>query len=85
MSVTKELEMFGCRKEDIEHGVELYSMGAPKNGKLSKEDYGCLFLAMSIQSDVQELVSMGHSRYNEQIRHFLNRSKYLISKVMKGE
>jgi hypothetical protein len=43
---------------------------------------GCLMLAMGILSDAQEVMEHGNT---EQARQFINKSKYILSKLMDEE
>jgi hypothetical protein len=75
MAITStDTQMFGCTQESMDAMVEdnLYrSMLGDTNG--------LLMLAMGILSDAQHVMACGDT---EQARQFINKSKYVISKVM---
>lgn len=75
MTITStDVEMFGCTQDAMDAMMEdcLYrSMLGDTNG--------ALMLAMSILSDAQHVMACGNT---EQARQFINKSKYVISKVM---
>ena len=65
--IPREIVMYGCYAEDIDAELE-ECMG-------SKEMY-----AMSILSDAQHVLAHGDA---ETARQFMNKAKYVISKVMR--
>ena len=65
-------DMFGCSKEELLEVCE--NAQQPYMGGLS-------MLAMSILSDAQECIAMGH---NNMARQFINRAKFIISKQEKN-
>lgn len=75
MTITStDTEMFGCTQKAMDAMMEdsLYrSMLGDTNG--------LLMLAMGILSDAQHVMACGNT---EQARQFINKSKYVISKVM---
>lgn len=75
MAITStDVEMFGCTQQAMDNMVEdsLYrSMLGDTNG--------ALMLAMGILSDAQHVMAHGDT---EQARQFINKSKYVIGKVM---
>lgn len=75
MTITNtDVEMFGCTQKAMDAMMEdsLYrSMLGDTNG--------ALMLAMSILSDAQHVMACGNT---DQARQFINKSKYVISKVM---
>jgi hypothetical protein len=75
MTITStDVQMFGCTQDAMDAMMEdsLYrSMLGDTNG--------ALMLAMGILSDAQHVMACGNT---EQARQFINKSKYVISKVM---
>jgi hypothetical protein len=75
MTITStDVQMFGCTQKAMDAMMEdsLYrSMLGDTNG--------LLMLAMGILSDAQHVMACGNT---EQARQFINKSKYVISKVM---
>jgi hypothetical protein len=75
MTITStDVEMFGCTQKAMDDMIKscLYrSMIGDTNG--------VLMLAMSILSDAQHVMACGNT---EQARQFINKSKYVIGKVM---
>lgn len=75
MTITStDVEMFGCTQKAMDAMMEdcLYrSMLGDTNG--------ALMLAMGILSDAQHVMACGNT---DQARQFINKSKYVISKVM---
>ena len=75
MTITStDVEMFGCTQKAMDAMMEdsLYrSMLGDTNG--------ALMLAMGILSDAQHVMACGNT---EQARQFINKSKYVIGKVM---
>ena len=70
MAVQDEIKMFGCTKAQIDAGVQQESFGNP------------LMYAAGIISDAQQVLEFGDA---EQARQFMNKAKYIIFQVMKGE
>lgn len=69
-----EVQMFGCTQKALDTMLEdsLYrSMLGDTNG--------ALMLTMGILSDAQHVMACGNT---EQARQFINKSKYVIGKVM---
>lgn len=75
MTITStDVQMFGCTQAAMDAMMEdsLYrSMLGDTNG--------ALMLAMGILSDAQHVMACGNT---EQARQFINKSKYVIGKVM---
>ena len=75
MTITStDVQMFGCTQQAMDDMVEdnLYrSVLGDTNGQL--------MLAMGILSDAQHVMAHGDT---EQARQFINKSKYVISKLM---
>lgn len=65
--ISRELVMYGCYAKDIDFELE--------ESMSSKEMY-----AMSILSDAQHVMAHGDT---ETARQFINKAKYVISKVMR--
>lgn len=65
--ISRELVMYGCYAMDIDFELE--------ESMSSKEMY-----AMSILSDAQHVMAHGDT---ETARQFINKAKYVISKVMR--
>jgi Na+/phosphate symporter len=65
--ISRELVMYGCYAMDIDFELE--------ESTSSKEMY-----AMSILSDAQHVMAHGDT---ETARQFINKAKYVISKVMR--
>jgi hypothetical protein len=75
MTITStDVQMFGCTQQAMDAMMEdsLYrSMLGDTNG--------ALMLAMGILSDAQHVMACGNT---DQARQFINKSKYVIGKVM---
>jgi hypothetical protein len=67
MTMTNEQEMYGCSKADLDEMID--DALNPYMG----EHY---MLAMSILSDAQERIAIGHG---DIARQYINRAKYVIS------
>lgn len=75
MTITStDVQMFGCTQDDMDSMIEV-SMYRSVLGDTN----GLLMLAMGILSDAQHVMACGNT---EQARQFINKSKYVISKVM---
>jgi len=75
MTITStDVQMFGCTQGDMDSMIEV-SMYRSVLGDTN----GLLMLAMGILSDAQHVMACGNT---EQARQFINKSKYVISKVM---
>lgn len=72
MDQEKEVRMFGCTLEDLRRGVE-DSLAVKLNAG------GYQMVAMSILSDAQELIAMGH---NERARQEMNKAKWIIQQYL---
>ena len=76
----RERDCFGCTIQELKDNTFMTDWLDPNS---------ILMLSMSIQSDIQELISMGgntDSQYfnrDETIRQYLNRSKYLVSEAIR--
>jgi hypothetical protein len=66
--------MFGCTQDAMDSLVE-----ASLYRSMLGDTNGLLMLAMGILSDAQHVMAHGDT---EQARQFINKSKYVISKVM---
>lgn len=67
----RERDCFGCSIEDLRNGVGgLFSWKSPES---------LILLSASIQSDCQELLDRDAD--SNQIRQYLNRSKYVLSEA----
>lgn len=75
MTITNgDVDMFGCTQDDMDNLVE-----ASLYRSVLGDTNGLLMLAMGILSDAQHVMACGNT---EQARQFINKSKYVISKVM---
>jgi len=75
MTITStDVQMFGCTQGEMDAMIEV-SMYRSVLGDTN----GLLMLAMGILSDAQHVMACGNT---EQARQFINKSKYVISKVM---
>lgn len=75
MAITStDVEMFGCTQKAMDDMME-NSLHRSMLGDTS----GLLMLAMGILSDAQHVMACGNT---EQARQFINKSKYVIGKVM---
>jgi hypothetical protein len=75
MTITStDVEMFGCTQKEMDNMVE-----ASLYRSMLGDTNGLLMLAMGILSDAQHVMACGNT---EQARQFINKSKYVISKVM---
>jgi hypothetical protein len=75
MTITStDVEMFGCTQKAMDSMVE-----ASLYRSMLGDTNGLLMLAMGILSDAQHVMACGNT---EQARQFINKSKYVISKVM---
>jgi hypothetical protein len=75
MTITStDVQMFGCTQAAMDSMIEV-SMYRSVLGDTN----GLLMLAMGILSDAQHVMACGNT---EQARQFINKSKYVIGKVM---
>jgi len=75
MTITStDVQMFGCTQKEMDNMVE-----ASLYRSMLGDTNGLLMLAMGILSDAQHVMACGNT---EQARQFINKSKYVISKVM---
>lgn len=74
----RERMMYGCTVAELETALQesLYLKLERTPGE------GIKLLAVSVLSDVQELLERGH---NEEARQLINRAKYLIMRNPQGE
>ena len=78
MTITNtDTQMFGCTQEAMD---DLYEANLYRS--VLGDKTGCLMLAMGILSDAQEVMAHGNT---EQARQFINKSKYILSKLMDEE
>jgi hypothetical protein len=68
--IQREIKMYGCTRAQIDAGVQQESLGNP------------LMYAAGIISDAQQVLEFGDA---EQARQFMNKAKYIIFQVMRGE
>jgi hypothetical protein len=75
MTITStDVQMFGCTQGDMDSMME-----ASMYRSMLGDTNGLLMLAMGILSDAQHVMACGNT---EQARQFINKSKYVIGKVM---
>ena len=75
MTITStDVEMFGCTQDAMDSMVE-----ASLYRSMLGDTNGLLMLAMGILSDAQHVMACGNT---DQARQFINKSKYVIGKVM---
>ena len=78
MTITStDTQMFGCTQESMD---DLYQRNLYRS--TLGDNTGSLMLAMSILSDAQHVMACGDT---EQARQFINKSKYILSKLMDKE
>ena len=73
-TTSTDVKMFGCTQEAMDNMVE-----ASVYRSVLGDTQGLLMLAMGILSDAQHVMACGNT---EQARQFINKSKYVIGKVM---
>lgn len=75
MTITStDVEMFGCTQKAMDAMIKNC-----RYRSMLGDTNGALMLAMGILSDAQHVMACGNT---DQARQFINKSKYVISKVM---
>jgi hypothetical protein len=75
MTITStDVQMFGCTQDAMDSMIE-----ASMYRSVLGDTNGLLMLAVGILSDAQHVMACGD---REQARQFINKSKYVIGKVM---
>ena len=78
MTITDtDKQMFGCTQQEMD---DLYEANLYKS--MLGDKAGCMMLAMGILSDAQHVMEHGDT---ETARKFINKSKYIIGKLMDEE
>lgn len=68
MTEQQQINMFGCTKAQLVESVESELMGGGVRD--------AAMLAMSLMSDCQEMINLGHT---EDVRQALNRAKFILA------